>query len=155
VAWTLANFLDRRGRWQDWVAEALTAPEQTYVWMWSDGQAQRKHLHFVVQPVTTALMEKYGGRRSEQLQAAMFNSGEDPDLAEVERFCPSSPRLVRCLARRRSVTSAGHRLQTETDAGKADIHAAFLARTDAGLPALHHVCSDRPAANPRALVASR
>jgi ATP adenylyltransferase len=69
------------------VIEALTAPEQIYVCMWSHGQAQRKHLHFVVQPVTIALMDKYGGRRSEQLQAAMFNSGEDPDLAEVERFC--------------------------------------------------------------------
>jgi len=69
------------------VIEALTAPEQTYVCMWSHGEAQRKHLHFVVQPVTTTLMDRHGGLRSEQLQAAMFNSGEHPDPVKVEEFC--------------------------------------------------------------------
>jgi len=69
------------------IIEALTAPEQIYVCMWSHGLAQRKHLHFVVQPITTALMQRYGGLRSEQLQAAMFKSGEAPDPANVEQFC--------------------------------------------------------------------
>ena len=69
------------------VIEALIAPEQIYVCLWSHGQALRKHLHFVVQPVTTALVERHGGLRSEQLQAVMFRSGTDPDPTEVEQFC--------------------------------------------------------------------
>lgn len=75
------------------VVEALVAPEQTYVCLWSHGRASRTHLHFVVQPVTTALVERHGGLRSEQLQAAMFRDGADPDPAEVERFCRQAREL--------------------------------------------------------------
>ena len=75
------------------VIETLTAPEQTYVCLWSHGQASRKHLHFVVQPVTTAVVDRYGGLRSEQLQAAMFKSGEQPDPLEVEQFCRQARNL--------------------------------------------------------------
>ena len=75
------------------VVEALCAPEQTYVCLWSHGLAQRKHLHFVVQPVTASLVAKHGGLRSEQLQATMLRTGEEPDPAEVEQFCIEARRL--------------------------------------------------------------
>ena len=69
------------------VVEALCRPEQTYVSLWSHGPGTRKHLHLVVQPVTAALMERFGGARSEQLQARMLASGEVPAVEDVERFC--------------------------------------------------------------------
>lgn len=69
------------------VIELLCRPEQVYVCLWSHGIAERKHLHFVVQPVTTAVRLAHGGLRSEQLQAAMMNAGQAPSAAQVERFC--------------------------------------------------------------------
>lgn len=47
----------------------------------------REHLHIAVQPVTAAVVARYGGLRAEQLQARMLASGDEPDPAEVERFC--------------------------------------------------------------------
>jgi ATP adenylyltransferase len=67
--------------------EDLCQPEQVYVCLWSHGAAERKHLHFVVQPVTAELRSAYGGLRSEQLQAAMMKTGHAPPAAQVEKFC--------------------------------------------------------------------
>ena len=53
----------------------------------SHGKSERRHLHILVQPVTTALVAQYGGLRSEQLQVKIMTTGEPPDPAEVERFC--------------------------------------------------------------------
>jgi hypothetical protein len=79
------------------VVEAICQPEQTYVSLWSHAAASpgtaRKHLHFVVQPVTAALVVQYGGLRSEQLQARIMASGEGPAVAEVERFCDQARAL--------------------------------------------------------------
>jgi diadenosine tetraphosphate (Ap4A) HIT family hydrolase len=69
------------------VVEAICRPEQTYVCVWSHGKSERRHLHILVQPVTTALVAQYGGLRSEQLQVKIMTTGEPPDPAEVERFC--------------------------------------------------------------------
>jgi len=69
------------------VVEAICRPEQTYVCVWSHGLTERRHLHILVQPVTTALVARYDGLRSEQLQARMLATGEPPDPAEIERFC--------------------------------------------------------------------
>jgi ATP adenylyltransferase len=68
------------------VIEQLCQPEQVYVCLWSHGPAERKHLHFVVQPVTAELRLTYGGLRSEQLQAAMMKTGQAPPAAQVEAF---------------------------------------------------------------------
>lgn len=68
------------------VVEDLCSPEQVYVCLWSHGNGLRKHLHIVVQPITADLVSKFGGARSEQLQAHMFEAGESPDLALVEAF---------------------------------------------------------------------
>ena len=59
------------------VVEALCQPEQTYVCLWSHGVSARKHLHFAVQPVTATVVARYGGLRSEQLQARMLAAGEE------------------------------------------------------------------------------
>lgn len=69
------------------VVEVICRPEQTYVCVWSHGRTERRHLHILVQPVTTALVAQYGGLRSEQLQARLMTSAEPADPAEVERFC--------------------------------------------------------------------
>jgi ATP adenylyltransferase len=79
------------------VIEALCRPEQTYVSLWSHGASGRKHLHVAVQPVTTAVVARYGGLRSEQLQAQMLASGDEPAVADVERFCERARELFRTI----------------------------------------------------------
>jgi ATP adenylyltransferase len=44
-------------------------------------------------------MARYGGLRSERLQARMLASGDEPDAAEVERFCDQARGLFRATAR--------------------------------------------------------
>jgi len=74
------------------VVEAICQPEQTYVCVWSHGRAERRHLHILVQPVTSAVVAQYGGLRSEQLQARMLKTAEPLDATEVERFCVDARR---------------------------------------------------------------
>jgi hypothetical protein len=62
------------------VVETLCRPEQTYVCVGSHGREARKHLHIAVQPVTAEVRARYGGLRSEQLQARMPADGEEPDI---------------------------------------------------------------------------
>jgi ATP adenylyltransferase len=69
------------------VVEEICRPEQTYVCVWSHGRTERRHLHILVQPVTTELVARYGGLRSEQLQARLMTTGEPLDIRTVERFC--------------------------------------------------------------------
>ena len=77
------------------VVEAICRPEQTYTCLWSHGPGTRKHLHFAVQPVTAALVARYGGLRSEQLQARMLAGGEDPGSSAVEQFSGRARELFR------------------------------------------------------------
>jgi diadenosine tetraphosphate (Ap4A) HIT family hydrolase len=79
------------------VVEALCRPEQTYVSLWSHGTSARKHLHIAVQPVTTAVVARYGGLRAEQLQARMLASGDEPAVADVEQFCERARDLFRTI----------------------------------------------------------
>ncbi|OIK01041.1 hypothetical protein BIV23_26795 [Streptomyces monashensis] len=79
------------------VVESLCRPEQTYVCMWSHGRDARKHLHIAVQPVTAEVRARYGGLRSEQLQARMLADGVEPDIAEVEQFCDRARELFRAI----------------------------------------------------------
>ena len=69
------------------VVEAICRPEQTYVCVWSHGPTERRHLHILVQPVTTAMVARYGGLRAEKLQATLMTTGEPPATADVEQFC--------------------------------------------------------------------
>ncbi|MEU2867210.1 HIT family protein [Streptomyces mirabilis] len=79
------------------VVETLCRPEQTYVCMWSHGPDTRKHLHIAVQPVTAEVRARYGGLRSEQLQARMLADGDEPDITEVEQFCARARELFRAI----------------------------------------------------------
>jgi diadenosine tetraphosphate (Ap4A) HIT family hydrolase len=79
------------------VVEAICRPEQTYVCLWSHGDAARRHLHIAVQPVTAEVVARYGGLRSEQLQARMLAGGEKADIAEVERFCERARQEFRAV----------------------------------------------------------
>lgn len=72
------------------VVESILEPEQTYVSSWAHGDHGRKHLHIVVQPVTSATVAEYDGARSEQLQAKMLLSGRESDHAAIEQFCVSA-----------------------------------------------------------------
>ncbi|MFE9743525.1 HIT family protein [Saccharothrix saharensis] len=81
------------------VVEEICRPEQTYVCLWSHAPGARRHLHIAVQPVTAELVARYGGLRSEQLQARMMASGEEPDPGEVERFCAEARRVFTTLRR--------------------------------------------------------
>ncbi|MER5262353.1 hypothetical protein ABTZ99_09765 [Actinosynnema sp. NPDC002837] len=83
------------------VVEAVRRPEQTYVCLWSHGPAARRHLHIAVQPVTAELVARYGGLRSEQLQARMMDGGQEPDRAEVEEFCAEARRVFAAIRRDR------------------------------------------------------
>jgi len=69
------------------VVEAICRPAQTYVCVWSHGVTERRHLHILVQPVTSALVAQYGGLRAEQLQVRIMTTSEPPNPAEIERFC--------------------------------------------------------------------
>jgi diadenosine tetraphosphate (Ap4A) HIT family hydrolase len=67
------------------VLSDLVEPDQIYVDLWSHAGGKPVHIHWVVQPVTRALMDELGVYGPE-LQMAMFNRGEQPARAEVEAF---------------------------------------------------------------------
>src|SRR4029077_5166603 len=59
------------------VVTELLQPEQVYVCLWSHAGAGGGpgHLHFVIQPVSRALMDRYEAK-GPSLQVAMFQAGE-------------------------------------------------------------------------------
>jgi diadenosine tetraphosphate (Ap4A) HIT family hydrolase len=61
-------------------------PHQVYVCLWSHAENVPGHIHWVVQPVEASADPS---RRGPQLQAAMFETDEYPDPAEVERAAAS------------------------------------------------------------------
>lgn len=60
--------------------------DQVYVCLWSHSSGTPGHIHFVVQPVTTTDMERFG-THGPDLQVTMFRDGTLPDTASVEAFC--------------------------------------------------------------------
>jgi diadenosine tetraphosphate (Ap4A) HIT family hydrolase len=66
-------------------ATEVTSPDQVYVTLWSHAAGAPVHVHWVVQPVSSALVEEFG-TRGPALQAAMFARGEALDRAAVEDF---------------------------------------------------------------------
>ncbi len=67
------------------VVDRLVEPEQVYTCLWSHAGGVPVHIHYVVQPVTRALMDEHGVY-GPKLQVGMFQHGELPPEAEVERF---------------------------------------------------------------------
>lgn len=59
------------------------APGQVYACLWSHAQREPGHIHFVVQPVGTALMERLDAHGPE-LQVQMFRSDEHMDSTLME-----------------------------------------------------------------------
>lgn len=65
------------------VVDALVAPEQVYTCQWSHAGRTPGHLHWVVQPATTADIDELGAY-GPGLQVAMFQRGDQPSETEVE-----------------------------------------------------------------------
>jgi diadenosine tetraphosphate (Ap4A) HIT family hydrolase len=80
------------------VVTALTHPEQVYVALWSHAGGVPGHIHFVIQPVTSATRAAHGGNYGPTLQLAMFEANVAPDLSEVEAFAARAGRLFAELA---------------------------------------------------------
>jgi diadenosine tetraphosphate (Ap4A) HIT family hydrolase len=68
------------------VVSLLSNPEQVYVCLWSHGPA---HIHFVVQPIDRALVERLEAH-GPRLQTAMFDSEPSPDESAIEAFAVSA-----------------------------------------------------------------
>jgi diadenosine tetraphosphate (Ap4A) HIT family hydrolase len=67
------------------IVTELLQPEQVYVCLWSHAGGVPVHIHFVVQPVSQELMDRYGVH-GPGLQKAMFEAGEPSPEDEVEAF---------------------------------------------------------------------
>jgi diadenosine tetraphosphate (Ap4A) HIT family hydrolase len=66
--------------------ERVVQPDQVYVCLWSHSGGAPGHIHFVVQPVTTADMERFGAH-GPALQLAMFSDGTLPEQTDIETVC--------------------------------------------------------------------
>lgn len=62
-------------------------PEQVYVSLWSHAGGVPGHIHFVVQPVTTAMIERHAGAIGPDLQSAMFAADERPAADTIAAVC--------------------------------------------------------------------
>jgi diadenosine tetraphosphate (Ap4A) HIT family hydrolase len=67
------------------VVDELVEPEQVYTCLWSHAGGVPVHIHYVVQPVTRALMDDHAAH-GPALQVAMFTRGELPPEDEVALF---------------------------------------------------------------------
>jgi len=67
------------------VVDELLEPEQVYTCLWSHAGGTPGHIHYVVQPVTRELMNRYESY-GPNLQVAMFAQNEAPAVPEVTAF---------------------------------------------------------------------
>jgi diadenosine tetraphosphate (Ap4A) HIT family hydrolase len=74
------------------IVTELVAPDQVYVCLWSHMGGAPVHIHFVVQPVTHALMDELGVH-GPRLQVALFERGDEPRRDEIEAFARSARSL--------------------------------------------------------------
>jgi len=63
-------------------SEVGNAPGQVYACLWSHAQREPGHIHFVVQPVGAALMERHDAHGPE-LQVRMFRADEQMDAGSM------------------------------------------------------------------------
>ncbi|ETW96800.1 MAG: hypothetical protein ETSY2_45760 [Candidatus Entotheonella gemina] len=66
--------------------QELTQADQVYACLWSHGNWQPVHIHFVVQPVHNEMQHTYP-KQGPALQTAMFQDRIFPDADAVEAFC--------------------------------------------------------------------
>jgi diadenosine tetraphosphate (Ap4A) HIT family hydrolase len=74
------------------VVDRLAAPEQVYTCQWSHAGRTPVHIHWVVQPATTADIDAIGSY-GPGLQVGMFTRGEQPDPAAVDAFADEARAL--------------------------------------------------------------
>jgi diadenosine tetraphosphate (Ap4A) HIT family hydrolase len=67
------------------VVDELVQPEQVYTCLWSHAGGTPGHIHYVVQPVTRELMNRYESY-GPNLQVAMFAKNETPAVSDVTTF---------------------------------------------------------------------
>lgn len=67
------------------VAGQLVKAEQVYNCLWSHAGGVSVHIHYVVQPVTSAQMAEFEGH-GPRLQLAMFSRNEAPSESEINRI---------------------------------------------------------------------
>jgi diadenosine tetraphosphate (Ap4A) HIT family hydrolase len=67
------------------VVDELVQPEQVYTGLWSHAGGKPVHIHYLVQPATRELMDRYGDY-GPHLQVAMFDAAVQPPEDEVEAF---------------------------------------------------------------------
>lgn len=78
------------------VIDELLSPEQIYTCLWSHAGGQPGHIHYVVQPATSALIAQ-NGAYGPWLQVAMFDQGETPPIGEVEAFAERARHEFACM----------------------------------------------------------
>jgi diadenosine tetraphosphate (Ap4A) HIT family hydrolase len=76
------------------VVTELIQPEQVYICLWSHADGEPQHIHFVVQPVTRALLDEVG-TNGPYLQTALFTRNELPPREQVEAFAERARLLFR------------------------------------------------------------
>jgi diadenosine tetraphosphate (Ap4A) HIT family hydrolase len=74
------------------VVDHLVAPEQVYTCQWSHAGRTPVHIHWVVQPATTADIDEVGSY-GPGLQVSMFARGEQLDPAAVAAFADAARAL--------------------------------------------------------------
>jgi diadenosine tetraphosphate (Ap4A) HIT family hydrolase len=73
------------------VIDRLLEPEQTYICLWSHAGGKPVHIHYVVQPISGALMDDLG-LHGPRLQVEMFSTGAPPPEQEVAAFAEKARR---------------------------------------------------------------
>jgi diadenosine tetraphosphate (Ap4A) HIT family hydrolase len=76
------------------VVDELIQPEQVYTCLWSHAGGTPVHIHYVIQPATRELMERYADY-GPHLQVAMFDADVPPPEHEVEAFADRARAVFR------------------------------------------------------------
>jgi len=77
------------------VTSAITHPEQVYVTLWSHAGGLPGHIHYVVQPITREVMERFG--YGSGVQPAMFAANQTPHPDAVEAFATAARTMFRSV----------------------------------------------------------
>ncbi len=80
------------------VVTRLVEPDQVYLALWSHAEGMPGHIHWVVQPVTRAVMEEFGDY-GPSLQVKMFDQDASLDEEAVEAFAERARQLMRSSVR--------------------------------------------------------
>jgi diadenosine tetraphosphate (Ap4A) HIT family hydrolase len=67
------------------VVDELVQPEQVYTCLWSHAGGTAVHIHYLIQPATRALIDRYGDY-GPRLQVAMFDADIRPPEAAIAAF---------------------------------------------------------------------